>query len=129
MKDEPQQLWVREKHGRLLASKAKLGNALHMVEYDAYLSLKEDNLRLRGALAREFNENDEFGAEYLGITILREENNRLREYNIVISKGLNRIIEHNPMEKPELALEILGHIIGEAKAALAHGKELLKNEN
>jgi hypothetical protein len=40
--------------------------------------LKDGVDRLTKILRREFNENDELGAEYLGITMVREENSKLR---------------------------------------------------
>lgn len=40
--------------------------------------LKAENERLNKILKQEFNENDELGAEYLGITMVRDENNKLR---------------------------------------------------
>lgn len=59
-------------------------------------TLKLEVERLTKILKREFNENDELGAEYLGITMVREENQKLRTAVVDLAGALK---PHQPLIK------------------------------
>ena len=52
---------------------------IHVIEKSAYDKLLVEIERLTKVIAKEFNENDELGTEYIYVNILREENARLRK--------------------------------------------------
>lgn len=49
------------------------------VELSEYAQLKQENENLKKIIAKELNENDEFGAEFVHVCILKQENERLTE--------------------------------------------------
>jgi hypothetical protein len=53
--------------------------------------LWKENENLRAIIRKELSENDEFGAEYVHVSILRRENEELREKLKVALKALDEI--------------------------------------
>jgi hypothetical protein len=87
-------------------------------EYDA---LRAENERLNKILKQEFNENDELGSEYLGITIVREENKGLKAENESL-----KVDNHTLKLKLEDIQATWGAVCGDLEAKLAIVTEALK---
>lgn len=61
------------------------------IELSAFTALQAENERLKSIIAKEMSENDEFGAEYVHVNILKEENAKLRAAYGVVREALEKI--------------------------------------
>lgn len=63
---------------RLAGLISKFDDKLTLVAEMRFSQLLDENARLKKIIAKEFNENDEFGSEFVYVGILKEENKKLR---------------------------------------------------
>lgn len=69
-------------------------HGLHVIDYESYQRLLDANKKLEKIIAKELSENDEFGAEFVHVNILKDENARLKKANKVLRDVLR--MEHCP---------------------------------
>jgi hypothetical protein len=55
-----------------------------------FAELREANKKLKEQVKWNLENNDEFGCEFLGITIVREENKKLREESVALKRDLEK---------------------------------------
>lgn len=81
--------------------------------------LQDEYIRLKKIIAKEFNENDELGSEFVYVTILKDQIKVLNEKLKIATEALEEIKNKMPscdcMDAPGLAREALEKIKGELK--------------
>lgn len=72
---------------------SKAIDSIHLIEYSAFTALQAENERLKSIIAKEMSENDEFGAEYVHVSILKAEIAKLKEAYGVVRSDMKEILE------------------------------------